>query len=90
MAIVDNGPWIIERVLNYVNYVIRRVSRRDRRIVHVDRLQRYVEAIPNDVVLASQPRPNCTDSLCRLRPGVSDLANQPSLTMIAIELRRRS
>ena len=41
------GPWKVERVLNSVNYVIRRVGGLDRRIVHVDRLQHYVEAAPD-------------------------------------------
>ena len=42
--LLTTGPRKVERVLNSVNYVIRRVGRRDRRVVHVDRLQRYVEA----------------------------------------------
>ena len=66
--LLTTGPWKVERVLNSVNYVIRRVGGRDRRIVHVDRLQRYVEAAPDGVVLASQPRPNCKDLLSRPRP----------------------
>ena len=51
-----------------MNYVIRRVGGRDRRIGHVDRLQRYVEATPDGVFLASQPRPDCKDLLSRPRP----------------------
>ena len=54
-------------MLNSVIYVIRRVGGRDRRVVRVDRLQRYVEAAPHGVVLASQPRPNWKDLLSRLR-----------------------
>ena len=66
--LLTTGPRKVERVLNYVNYVIRRVGGRDGQIVHVDRLQRYVEAAPDDVVLANKPRPNCKDSLIRPRP----------------------
>ena len=71
--LLTTGPWKIDRVLTSVNYVIRHVGGRDRRIVHVDRLQRYVEAAPDGVVPASQPRPNCKDSLSRprLSGGVS-------------------
>ena len=49
-------------------YRYRRVGGRDRRIVHVDRLQRYVEAAPDGIVLASQLRPNCKDLLSRSSP----------------------
>ena len=55
--LLTTGSWKIERVLNSVHYVIRRVGGRDRRIVHIDRLQRYVEAAPDGVVPASRPRP---------------------------------
>ena len=65
--LLTTGPWKVERVLNSVNYVIRSVSGRDRRVVHVDRLQRYVEAAADGVVLASQQRPNCKDLLSRPR-----------------------
>ena len=47
--------WQIERVLNSVNYVTRRVGGRDRRVVHVDRLQRYDGAAPKGVVQTGQP-----------------------------------
>ena len=53
--LLTTGPWKVERVLNSANYVIRRVGGCNRRVVHADRLQRYVEASPNSVVLASQP-----------------------------------
>ena len=33
--LLTTGPWKVERVLNSVNYVIRRVGERDRRVVHV-------------------------------------------------------
>ena len=66
--LLTTGPWKVERVLNSVKYVIRRIGGRDRRIVHVDRLQRYVEAAPDGVVLASQLRPNCKDLLSPPRP----------------------
>ena len=69
-------------MLNSVNYVIRRVGGRDRRIVHVDRLQRYVEAAPDGVVPASQPRPNCKDSLSRPRPHGKVSANLPPHTVV--------
>ena len=55
-------------MLNSVNYVIRRVGGRDRRVVHVDRLQRYIKTSPDGVVLASQPRPSCKDLPSRARP----------------------
>ena len=58
LQLLTTGPWKVERVLNSVNFVIRRVGGRDRRIVHVDLLQRYVEAAPDGVVLVSQPAPN--------------------------------
>ena len=56
-------------MLNPVNYVIRRVDGRDHPVVHVDRLQRYVEAAPDGIVLASPPRPNFKDLL--RRPSLS-------------------
>ena len=37
-----------------MNYVIRRVGGCNRQVVHVDRLQRYVEAASNGVVLARE------------------------------------
>ena len=49
------GPWRIEKVLNSVNYVIRRVGGHARRVVHVDRLQRYDDAAQDGGVLASRP-----------------------------------
>ena len=51
-----------------MSYVIRHVGGRDSQIEHVERLQRYVEAASDGVVLASQTRPNCKDLLSRPRP----------------------
>ena len=73
--LLTTGPWKVERVLNSVNYVIRRIGGRDRRVVHVDRLQRYVEAAQDGVVPANQPRPNCKDLLSSSRPRGRVLAN---------------
>ena len=58
---LTTGPWKVDRVLNSVNYVIRRVGGRDRLVAHVDWLQCYIEAASDGVVLASQPRLNCKE-----------------------------
>ena len=79
--LLTTEPCKVERVLNSVNYAIRRVDGRDRRVVHVDRLQRYVEAAPDGVVLASQLRPNCKDLLSRPRPRGRVSANLPPHTV---------
>ena len=83
--LLTTEPWKVERVLNSVNYLIRRVCGRDRLVVHVDRPQRYVEAAPYGVVLASQPRPNCKELPSRPRPCGGGSDNQQSPTRIAIE-----
>ena len=78
--LLTSGPWRIEKVLNSVNYMIRRVGRRDRRVVHVDRLQRYDDAAQDGVVLASRPGSE-GDSLARQpRPNGVVLTSQPSDT----------
>ena len=66
--LLTSGPWQIEKVLNSDNYVIRQVSGRERRVVHADCLQRYDEAAQDGVVLESQSRLNCKDSLSHPRP----------------------
>ena len=43
----------MEKVLNSVNYVIRSVGGRERRVIDVDRLQRYDDAAHDGVVLAN-------------------------------------
>ena len=56
----------------------RRVGGRDRQIVYVDRLQRYVEAAPDGIVLASQPGSNCKDLPSRPKPrGIVSANLQP-------------
>ena len=39
--LLTTGPWCFEKILNSVNYMIRKVGGRDRRVVHIDRLQHY-------------------------------------------------
>ena len=50
------GPWCVEKILNSVNYVMRKVGGRDRRVIHIDRLQHYDEATPDNDALTNQPR----------------------------------
>ena len=61
---------------------------RDRRVVHVHRLQRYDEVVQDDTNLASQPRPDGNnlasqpmpdgvDLISRPRPDGNHLASQP-------------
>ena len=52
--LLTTGPWQIEKVLNSVNYMIRRVGGRDRGVVHVDRLQGYDGTTQNSNALTSQ------------------------------------
>ena len=70
--LLTSEPWRIEKVRNSVNYVIRRVGARDRRVVHVDRLQRYDEVAQNGVVWASKPEPDHTDVTGCPKPGGSN------------------
>ena len=53
--LLTSGSWRIEKVLNSVNYVIRREGGRDRRVVHVDRLRRFNEAAETGAVPTDQP-----------------------------------
>ena len=69
-------PWQIEKVLNSVNCVIQRVGGRDRRAVHVDRLQRYEEAAQDDTKVTSQPRPGGSGLTSQPRPGGNVLTSQ--------------
>ena len=55
--VLITGPWRLEKVLNSVIYVIRRVGGRDRRVVHVDRLQRYDKAVKDNINFTSRRRP---------------------------------
>ena len=68
MAIVDNGTLESRTSAQFCELRDSGVGGRDRRIVHVDRLQCYVKAAPDGVVLASQPRPNFKYLLSRSRP----------------------
>ena len=52
--LLTTGPGCVEKILNSVNYVIRKVDGRDRRVVHIDRLQHYDEATPDNDVLTNQ------------------------------------
>ena len=74
--LLTKGPWRIEKVLNSVNYVIRRVGGRDHRLVHIDRLQRYDMAAPDNADLdltsrsipegknfTSRPKQECGDGI---------------------------
>ena len=84
------GPWQIEQTLNSVKYVIRRVGGRNRRVEHVDRLQRYDKVVQDDTniarqprqdgkVLPSQPRPDGKALPSPPRPDGKVLASQPRL-----------
>ena len=53
--LLTSGPERIEKVLNSVNYVIRREGERDRCVVHVDRLRRFDEAAETGAVPTGQP-----------------------------------
>ena len=77
------------RLWNSVNCVIRRVGGRNHLIVHVDRLQRYVEAAPDGVVPACQPGPNCKDLLSRPRPRGRVSANLPPHTVEVEEMSQQ-
>ena len=54
--------------------MIQHVGGRDRRVVHVDRLQRYVESAQSSVVLTSRPKLNQTG---RSTPGDGNSTGQP-------------
>ena len=56
--LLTSGPWRIEKVLNSVNYVIRRDGGSNRRVVHIDRLRRFDEVARDGVVPASQSEPD--------------------------------
>ena len=51
--------------------------KRDRRVVHVDRLQRYDEAAQDGVVLASRPRPEGDQLISRPMQSGDSLASRP-------------
>ena len=63
--LLTTGPWQIQKVLNSVNYVIRPVGGCDRRVVHVDRLQRYHEVVQDDTNSTSRPRPEGDKLICQ-------------------------
>ena len=79
--LLTSGPWRIEKVLNSVNYVIRREGGRDRRVVHVDRPRRFDAVAETDVALAGQ----LTGPRCLSGGSARISANSLSVTSEVIE-----
>ena len=75
--LLTTGPWQIENALNSVNYVIRRMGGRNRRVIHVYRLQRYDEEAREGVVQGSKPRPDGDNLTSRWRPDADNLTRRP-------------